>query len=181
MTEFLEPPPRFRRRRYVVGKLQWAITLRLLAVLVAVAVLYFLGVFVLPGENSLAEQSADQVRVTLLRANLIYFTLGCAVLAAVTLLLTHRVAGAAFSLKRSVRAMQAGDYSAPIRLRRRDYLKALAAEIDQLRCNLLEEQRERRQMMEELELCVRENSLADARDLLVRLEGTGKTAGPATS
>jgi len=171
--------PRLRRRRYVVGKLQWAITLRVLAVLVGVALLYFLGLFVLPGENSLAEQNAEQVRVTLLRANLVYFTLGCAILAVVTLLLTHRVAGAAFSLKRSLRAMQAGDYSEPIRLRRRDYLKALAAEIDQLRCNLLEEQRERRQMLEELERSLQEESLSDARELMVRLKGTGKTAGSA--
>jgi len=177
MTEFLEPPPRFRRRRYVVGKLQWAITFRILAVLVGVAVLYFVGVFVLPGENSLAGQTGDQVRVTLLRANLIYFTLGSAILAVVTLLLTHRVAGAAFSLKRSVRAMQAGDYSAPIRLRKRDYLKALAAEIDQLRCNLLEEQREHRQMLEELERSLQEESLAGARELMDRLKSTEKTAG----
>ena len=176
MTEFLEPPPRFRRRRYVVGKLQWAITFRILAVLVGVAVLYFVGLFVLPGENSLAGQTGDQVRVTLLRANLIYFTLGSAILAVVTLLLTHRVAGAAFSLKRSVRAMQAGDYSAPIRLRQRDYLKALAAEIDQLRCNLLEEQRERRQMLEELERSLQEESLAGARELMDRLKSTEKTA-----
>jgi len=176
MTEFLEPPPRFRRRRYVVGKLQWAITFRILAVLVGVAVLYFVGLFILPGENSLAGQTGDQVRVTLLRANLIYFTLGSAILAVVTLLLTHRVAGAAFSLKRSVRAMQAGDYSAPIRLRQRDYLKALAAEIDQLRCNLLEEQRERRQMLEELERSLQEESLAGARELMDRLKSTEKTA-----
>ena len=176
MTQFLEPPPRFRRRRYVVGKLQWAITFRILAVLVGVALLYFVGLFILPGENSLAGQTGDQVRVTLLRANLIYFTLGSAILAVVTLLLTHRVAGAAFSLKRSVRAMQAGDYSAPIRLRQRDYLKALAAEIDQLRCNLLEEQRERRQMLEELERSLQEESLASARELMDRLKSTEKTA-----
>jgi len=176
MSQRLEPTPRIRRRRYIVGRLQWAITLRILAVLVCIAVLYFVGLFVLPGENSLAEQSADQVRVTLLRANLIYFTLGCAILAVVTLLLTHRVAGAAFSLKRSVRAMQAGDYSAPIRLRQRDYLKALATEIDQLRCNLLEEQRERRQMLEELERSLQEESLADARELMIRLNKTEKTA-----
>jgi HAMP domain-containing protein len=157
-----------------VGKLQWAITLRVLAVLVGIAVLYFAGLFVLPGDQALSEQSADEVRVTLLRANLIYFTLGCAILAVVTLLLTHRVAGAAFSLKRSVRTMQAGDYSAPIRIRRRDYLQALAAEIDQLRCNLLEEQRERRQMLEELERLLQEEALADARELAVRLKKTEK-------
>lgn len=176
MSQRTEPTPRVRRRRYIVGKLQWAITLRVLAVLVGIAVLYFVGVFVLPSENSLAEQSADQVRVTLLRANLIYFTLGCAILAVVTLLLTHRVAGAAFSLKRSVRAMQAGDYSAPIRLRRRDYLQALAKEIDQLRCNLLEEQRERRQMLEELERSLQEESLASARELMDRLKQTAADA-----
>ncbi|MHC4971407.1 MAG: hypothetical protein ACYTG3_03660 [Planctomycetota bacterium] len=176
MSQPSEPNPRIRRRHYVVGKLQWAITFRLLAVLVGVAILYFIGLFVLPGEASLAEQSADQVRVTLLRANLIYFTLGCAILAVVTLLLTHRVAGAAFSLKRSLRAMQAGDYSSPVRLRRRDYLKALGAEIDQLRCNLLEQQREHRQMLEELERCVQEESLKDARELLGRLKETEKTS-----
>jgi signal transduction histidine kinase len=175
MSEPSESTHRIRRRRYVVGKLQWAITLRVLAVLVGVAILYFIGLFVLPGETSLAEQSADQVKVTLLRANLIYFTLGCVILAVVTLLLTHRVAGAAFSLKRSLRAMQAGDYSAPIRLRRRDYLKALGAEIDQLRCNLLEQQREHRQMLEELERCVQEESLTAAREVLVRLQETGKS------
>ena len=180
MSQPLEPTPRIRRRRYVVGKLQWAITFRLLAVLVGVAVLYFVGLFILPGENSLAGQTGDQVRVTLLRANLIYFTLGSAVLAVVTLLLTHRVAGAAFSLKRSLRAMQAGDYSAPIRLRQRDYLRALGAEMDQLRCNLLEEQRERRQMLEELERCVQEESLAGAGELMVRLKASEKTAANAT-
>jgi HAMP domain-containing protein len=179
MSQPSEPTPRIRRRRYVVGKLQWAITLRLLAVVVGVAVLYFVGLFVLPGETALAERSADQVRVTLLRANLVYFTLGCTILAVVTLLLTHRVAGAAFSLKRSLRAMQAGDYSTPIRLRRRDYLQALGAEIDQLRCNLLEQQREQRRLLEELERCVREESLKDAEELLVRLKKAEATAGRA--
>jgi hypothetical protein len=76
--------------------------------------------------------------------------------------------------------MQAGDYGDPIRLRRRDYLKALASEIDQLRCNLLEEQRERRQMLENLERTLEEESLADARELIVRLKQTGKNAASAT-
>ena len=35
-------------------------------------------------------------------------------------------------------------------------------------------------MLEELERCVQEESLADARELTVRLEGTEKTAGTAT-
>lgn len=179
MSHPSEPTPRLRRRRYIVGQLQWAITLRILAVLVGIAVLYFIGVFLLPGENSLAAQDAEQVRVTLLRANLIYFTLGCVILAVVTLLLTHRVAGAAFSLKRSVRAMQTGDYGRPIRLRRHDYLKALAAELDQLRCNLLEEQRERGQLLEELGRFVREESLADARELMERLKGESRAGEPA--
>ena len=80
--------------------------------------------------------------------------------------LTHRFVGPAFNMRRAVKAMIKGDLSNKIHLRKRDYLKDLANEINTLR-DVLEEQQ---QVVRDLERCLQENDLDAARELLTRLK-----------
>ncbi len=163
--------PRNRRRTYVVNpRLQFVVAAKLVAVLVGVGILYVIALFVLPGEAGLAQMGAQEVRDTLLRANAIYFALGAAILVVVSLILTHRIAGPVLVLTRAIRAIRKGDYSRPIFLRERDFLKTLAAEFEQHRCELIEAERERKQLLEELERCVGEDGSDAARDVIRRLK-----------
>ncbi|HEX5138074.1 MAG TPA: hypothetical protein VFY93_13945, partial [Planctomycetota bacterium] len=67
---------------------------------------------------------------------LIYLLLAAALLGVVALLITHRIAGPAFVVERALRGMTRGDHSARLELRRRDYLKPLAAAVEELRAEL---------------------------------------------
>ncbi|MHC4547453.1 MAG: hypothetical protein ACYTEZ_01640, partial [Planctomycetota bacterium] len=171
MSDQAAPRQRIRRRRYIVDwRLQLNVTAHLLGVLAGIALLHTLAVFVLPGPEALAAMDGEKVRQVLVRANVIYFTLACAILAVVALLLTHRIAGPAFVLERAIRSMRQGDFSQRIHLRQRDHLKPLAAALDQLRREIGERERERSRILADLERCLQERDLDAARELMERLE-----------
>ncbi|MBI2933293.1 MAG: hypothetical protein HYY16_16740 [Planctomycetes bacterium] len=67
----------------------------------------------------------------------VFFLLFCFLMGVVTLRKTHRVAGAAFSIERSLRRLRNNDLETPVQLRRGDYLKEVAQAFDDLRVNLL--------------------------------------------
>jgi hypothetical protein len=163
---------RYRRQRHMLDwRLQLAIAAQLLGVLAGVGMLYTIGLFVLPGSEGLADLSATELRSVLLRANGIYFALGGSILGVIAILLTHRFVGPALVLRRAVEAMRKGDFGARLALRKRDYLKPLAASIESLRVALLSSQETRNRALEDLERCLREGDLAAARELIVRLKG----------
>jgi len=121
------------RRIYIVdGKLQLTVAAQLLGALAAVAVLYIVGLYLLSNGGGPEGLTAGEV----LRANLIYFVLAAAIMGVVAVLLMHRIAGPAFVVERAVRAMVRGDHTARLDLRKRDYLKPLAAAVEELRAEL---------------------------------------------
>jgi len=152
-----------RRRIYMVDrKLQLAVAGQLLLVLAGVAVLYVVGVLLLSGGSGPESLSAGEV----LRANLIYFLLGAAILGVVALLITHRIAGPAFVVERALRGMMRGDHTSRLELRKRDYLKPLAAVVEELRVEL----ERRAKACEELKAALDRGDLDAARAAAERLE-----------
>jgi HAMP domain-containing protein len=152
-----------RRRIYVVDrKLQLAVAAQLLGVLGGVAALYVVGLLLLSGGGGPEKLTAGEV----LRANLIYFLLAAAILGVVALLLTHRIAGPAFVVERAVRAMAKGDHGARLGLRKRDYLKPLAAAVEELRAEL----ERRARACEELRAALDRGDLDAARSLVERVQ-----------
>lgn len=170
-----------KRRKYVIDwRLQMAITAQLLGVLFGVGCLYTVGVFVLPKGDALTELSASDVSEVIMRANAIYFALGAAILGTIAILLTHRVAGPAFVVERAVDGMRKGLFEHRLKLRRRDYLKPLAAAVDGLREDLLKHRSERAKIVTDLDRCLQEGDVAAARELIVALrseEFGAKAAG----
>lgn len=152
-----------RRLIYMVDrKLQLAVAAQLLGVLAGVAVLYVVGLLVLAGGGGSDGLTAGEV----LRANLIYFVLAAAILGVVALLITHRIAGPAFVVERAVRGMTRGDHTARLELRKRDYLKPLAAAVEELRAEL----DRRAHVGEELKAALDRGDLDAARTLAERIQ-----------
>ncbi|MHC4223118.1 MAG: hypothetical protein ACYSUN_03935 [Planctomycetota bacterium] len=168
--------PKKKREKYMTDKgLQWAVTLQILAALAGVAVLYAIGIYVLPGQEALEDLNAEETRAFLLRANLIYFVLATGIIGTLAMLLMHRIAGPARVMRQAVEDMENGNYETRLSLRRFDYLKPLAASIANLRDDLRRQEAKRRELLKTLHRCLQENDLAAAREILVQL-GLGEDA-----
>jgi len=163
------PSPDRRRSIFLVDReLQTAVTLHLLGVLLAIAGLYTLATFVLP-DDGIKGQTSEEAWAFLIRNNAIYLVLALVLLGTVSLLLTHRVAGPALVIERAIQGMQEGDYERRITLRKRDYLKGLAATVAQLAAHLRSREAGRLEVLREIDRCLEENDLPAARELLHRL------------
>ena len=183
MSDNPSPKPGFYRRdRYFVDpRLQLALALPMLAILVVVALAYVAAVYLLPGEFALKTMTAGETRSLFLRANLIYFGLACAALLPSAIYVTHHIAGPAGVIERAVRSMQGGDYSRRLALRPGDHLLSLAEAVADLRKQLSEAEEQRRQLVKEVAACLDVNHLAEARKLLVQLEGSEAPSPPDTA
>ncbi|MHC4547315.1 MAG: hypothetical protein ACYTEZ_00945 [Planctomycetota bacterium] len=157
----------FRRRRYLIDwKPQLGVVFQIVGVLCGVCVIYALGVTFLMRNEALFEVGADRFRQALLEVNAVYLAVSAGIFSLLAIGLTHRFVGPAFAMRRAVEAMKKGDYSARLTLRRRDYLKELAASLSDLR----EQMRERDQVVADLERCLQENDIAAAKELVTRLK-----------
>ena len=120
------------RRQYVIDRpLQMGIAGYLAAGLGGVALLCAAALYVFLGGQ--AVPGLDPLRRFLLVANATYFILAAGILTLLTILLTHRFAGPAFVMKGAIDGMLEGDFGKRLSLRKKDYLKELAASIDLLR------------------------------------------------
>ncbi len=182
MSDNPSPKPGFYRRdRYFVDpRLQLALALPMLAILVVVALAYVAAVYVLPGEFALRTMSAEGTRSLFLRANLIYLGLAGAGLTASAIYLTHRIAGPVGVIERAVRSMRGGDYSRRLALRPSDYLQSLAEAVSDLRSQLSEQEEQRRQLVKEVVARLEVNDLAEARKLLAQLGESEAPSPPDT-
>jgi methyl-accepting chemotaxis protein len=172
MSEQPTSKKRYRRWRYIIDwRQQMGFTVEIVAVLCGVCVIYSVGVHYLLGNETLFQVSIDRFREVVLRVNAVYLAVSSGIFSLMAIGLTHRFVGPAFNMRRALKAMIKGDLSKRVHLRKRDYLKDLAAEINTLR-DVLEE---RQQVVRDLERCLQENDLEAARELLTRL----KTETPA--
>ncbi len=169
------PGAGFKRRTYLVDRrFQGGFTLQLLTALAGVGLLYVLAVVLLPGPKALEQLDAAETRSLLLRANLIYFGLAASILAVLSLLLTHRIAGPAKLLERAVRGIRHRDYGQRLSLRRRDYFQDLASELALLRAEIVAE----RAAVRDLAQALAENDLDGVREILAGLGAPGPAQEP---
>ena len=156
----------FRRLSYLVNnRMQLTMAFYMLAVMVGVAGLYLAALFLLPGQGTIEQLNAQETREVMLRANLIYFVLAACILFTVIILVSHRVAGPAFVVERALKGINAGDLEQRLSLRKRDYLKSMANEVNTLAQSL----RERQELLGDLDRCLQEQDVPAARELVQRM------------
>lgn len=166
MSEQATPPKRKRRWRYIIDwRQQMGFTVEIVAVLCGVCVIYSVGVHYLLGNESLFKVSIDRFREVVLRVNAVYLAVSSGIFSLMAIGLTHRFVGPAFNMRRVLKAMIKGDYRQKVHLRKRDYLKDLATEINTLREQLMEHQ----EAVRDLERCLEEKDYEAARELVTRL------------
>lgn len=158
----------FRRRRYVIDRsLQMGVAAQVLtgiggvALLCAAALYVFLGGTAVPG--------LDPLRQFLLIANATYFVLAAGILTLLTILITHRFAGPAYVIRLAIAGMLEGDYGRRLRLRKKDYLKPLAADFDTLRHHWVRHEEETRRLLGDLDAALDDEDLESAKVLARRL------------
>jgi hypothetical protein len=155
-----------KRRQYVVDKdLQITTMIQLVSVMAVMGVLYLVALFVLPGSRSGEIPTSAEMRDFLVQATAAYFALAVAIIGILTILVTHRIAGPAMVIVRALRGMRRGEFDHRLQLRKRDYLKELAAEIDGLR----EDIQARQRTVDDLIACVQEGDFEGAKEVATRL------------
>ncbi|MCU0724240.1 MAG: hypothetical protein MUE73_00395 [Planctomycetes bacterium] len=125
---------RFRRRKIIVDRrFQFGISLRVVLFLAGYLLLFYLmAVFapfilmVLSGGTEEAMITATRQVTLFVEQLLLPLGLTFACLGLHCILLTHRIAGPVYRLRRTMDSAAAGDWSTDVRLRDGDYLKALA-------------------------------------------------------
>ena len=172
MTESGETPQRKRGQYLVDPRLQLGVTLQLVAVMIALAGLYVVGVHLLPKSSALGKLTAEQTRAFFTKAALIYFTLGTAVLATLCLIMTQRIAGPALVIRRAIEATRQGEYRTRLSLRHSDHLQELALSVQNLRNVLEERDRHRIAQVEDLKRCIEEGDVKAAYELAEQLAHT---------
>jgi hypothetical protein len=167
MSEQPTPKKKHRRWRYIIDwRQQMGFTVEIVAVLCGVCVIYSVGVHYLLGNETLFQVSIDRFREVVLRVNAVYLAVSSGIFSLMAIGLTHRFVGPAFNMRRVLKAMIKGDYRQKVHLRKRDYLKDLATEINTLRVQLQEQQ----QAVRDLEHCLEEKDYDAARELVNRLK-----------
>ena len=104
--------------------------------LIAFGVFYWLITGTMAGWNE-REALANQLMITrVLQVNGLWFLLVIAACAALTIplgiLLTHKIGGPVFVIRRQIRALVEGDFSARIHLRKEDYLVDVMEDLNRL-------------------------------------------------
>lgn len=116
----------WRRRRYVVD-VRYQLRMGILVGAVAAALLVLLNASILMERRS-ASASTDASWTLILLGSAVF--LGGAILVGVVA--SHRTAGAAFAIRRSVDELSAGKIGVRVRLRRGDELQDLASAVNRL-------------------------------------------------
>jgi len=175
MNDVSDNRPLKKRGRYIVDrKLQLGVTLQLVAVMIAIGVLYIVGVHILPEAVSMEKLSGAQTRAFFSRAALVYFSLATAILATLCLIMTQRVAGPALVIRRTIEAIRQGEFGTRLSLRRADHLQELAMSVRNLRNSLEEREHHRIALVEDLKRCLEEGDLKASYELAAQLGGPAK-------
>jgi hypothetical protein len=141
----------FRRRQYVIDRdVQVGVATHILAGLGMVALIYAAGLYLFLGEDAVSTMGLSAMRQFLLMANGLYYLCAAVVLAGLSLLLTHRFAGPAYVLSRAIRGMLEGDYGRRLALRKRDYMKPVAAALADLRSRWVAHERRLQGRLEDI-------------------------------
>jgi uncharacterized Tic20 family protein len=163
---------RTRRWRYIVDwKPQLGFVAEVVGVLIGVCVAFAVITFllVLDRNDATAKLRPEEVWGFLLQITFIFMAVSSVVFVLLSIAISHRFLGPALVIGRAVQAMIDGWYDRRFKLRRRDYLKPLAAQVEKLAETLAAREDERNQIMESLYECLDTNELDAARAMLDRL------------
>ena len=141
-----DKPGQIKRRQYFVQKdFQSKFILKFCVVLL-IGIIISIGLLFLFSENTLTS-SFDQSRLVIKNtasailpnvflSHLIAFVLISLLTIAVTLLISHKLAGPLFRFQKELKEIGNGDLSNVINLRKDDQVKAIADSLNQMRANL---------------------------------------------
>jgi len=164
---------RTRRWRYIVDwKPQLSFVAEVVGVLVGVCVGFAVITFllVLDRNDATAKLHPDEIWSFLLQVTAVFMVVSSVVFVLLSIAISHRFLGPALVIRRAVQAMIDGWYDRRFKLRRRDYLKPLAAKVEELACVLATREAEQDQIVEDLHQCLERNDLDAARAMLDRLQ-----------
>lgn len=177
MSEQASNKVRFRRWRYLIDwRSQLGVAWEVLAVLTCAFLLYAVGILFLTGDEPLFEIAAEDFQTFFLIVNAAFLLVSAAIFGFLAIILTHRFVGPAYVIEKAIVAMGRGDNASRLKLRKRDHLKSLAAEVEKLRARLQAEEAERAEALADLERCLVEGDNAAARELCTRLSGRTELA-----
>ncbi|HEX5135821.1 MAG TPA: hypothetical protein VFY93_02535 [Planctomycetota bacterium] len=152
-----------RRWRYVVDfRSQVGTAMQIVAVLAGICLVCAVAVKYVKSDEALELMSGDAVRNFLYRVTAAQFLVSAVTLGILAVYLTHRFAGPAVALERSVRALVDGKTEKRPPLRERDYLKGVSAALEELRAK--EESRVKR--LQDLRHCLQEGDTTGAKEIL---------------
>ena len=164
---------RDRRWHYLIDwKPQLGVVAEIVGVLCGVCVTFAVVVFllVLDRNDATVKLHPDEIWGFLLEVTAIFMVVSAVIFTLLAIAISHRFVGPALVLRRAVQAMIEGGHDRRVTLRPRDYLKPLAAKIDQLQEVLRGREAERQQIVADLHRCLEESDLAAAHELLARLQ-----------
>jgi len=152
----------FRRWRYVVDvRSQVGTALQIVAVLAGVCIVCAVAVKYVKSDEALELMSGEAVRNFLYRVTAAQFVVSAVTLGVLAIYLTHRFAGPAVALERSVRALVEGKIEKRRPLRERDYLKDVNAALEELR----QKEEIRQQRIRDLNHCLEEGDTSGAKEI----------------
>lgn len=123
----------YKRRQYLIDKpLQLSIACTAAALIVGSGLLGIGAFLVAPAFQIPDNLPGERVRDILIGTHVAYFVLAAGAVAVIAILLTHRIAGPAFVLRRAIKSFLEGDFHPRLTLRKKDYLKDLAADLQRL-------------------------------------------------
>ncbi len=161
---------RNRRRTFVLDDpSQSTSILAVLGVLGAGALFGAVAFFLLGQPNLLGRSSVAEATPTLIAALVGCFIVAGLVAAPVVMRLTHRYVGPAYVMRRALRGMRLGDYGCRLTLRRHDFLKGLAREIETHRSDIARRDVERARLLHRLRQMLDAGDVEGARAHLARL------------
>lgn len=162
--------PKFKRRIYIVNpKMQLSIVFTTAGVLALLGGFFAAAMYVIPDDGFFELMDGSQVRSFLLRLTAAYFLFCVSSVFALTVILTHRVAGPVMVLEHAIRGMIEGDFTKRLELRQKDYLKSLAANLSRLRDRMVDGRDRRLLVGQELESALEARDLDRAAELVREL------------
>jgi hypothetical protein len=172
-------PPQ-RRRQYLIDRpTQVSVTAHVVGVLIGLGALYAVVAQLLFDVRALMTMEPERARQFMTLVHVAYVSLSGALMALTVLLLTHRFVGPAMVIRRAIEGMRQGDYGRRLTLRRRDYLKPLAQELEALRADVAGREAVRRKLLGALDRCIEARDLASAREFLDELQARTPGERPA--
>ncbi|MHC4550391.1 MAG: hypothetical protein ACYTEZ_16605 [Planctomycetota bacterium] len=163
---------RNQRWRYIIDwRQQLRVVAEIVGVLCGVCVVFAVVTFllVLDRNDATARLRPDEIWSFLLQVTAVFTGVSAVVFVLLAIAISHRFVGPALVIRRAVQAMIDGWYDRRVTLRRRDYLRPLAAKVEELSDALRAQEVERKKIVADLHRCLEENDVAAAQELLTRL------------